>query len=134
MVGPAIGTAPALIVAAALRPEAFLPLLGAHLVIHFLEGNVLVPFVMGNAAGISPFLVIASLLVGGGVGGLLGALVAVPIAASIEVVLERLQARDQPVTPTADAGTDMDAGIDTDAGAGTGDLPVKGPQAPRSAL
>lgn len=106
MVGPAIGTVPALLVAATIRPEVLLILLAVYVVIHFLEGNVLVPLVMGNAAGISPFLVIASLLVGGSIGGLLGALIAVPAAASIEVVLERLQDRERPVTPIVEGNAD----------------------------
>jgi len=101
--GPALGTVPALLVAVSLRPEALVPLLLAYVVIHLVEGNILVPRVMGNAAGISPFLVIASLLVGGSVGGLVGALMAIPVAAAVEVVLEHLQARDHAVTPTTDA-------------------------------
>jgi predicted PurR-regulated permease PerM len=102
MVGPAIGAIPAILVAATVAPEVLPLVIGAYLVIHFVEGNVLVPRVMGDAVGISSFLVIASLLVGGAIDGLRGALVAVPVAAAIEVILERLQARDEPVTPTSD--------------------------------
>jgi predicted PurR-regulated permease PerM len=109
MVGPAIGTVPALLVAATLRPEVLPLVLAAYLVIHFVEGNILVPRVMGNAAGISSFLVIASLLVGGAIDGLRGALIAVPVAAMIEVILERLQDRDEPVTPAPDAVAVLEA-------------------------
>ena len=52
------------------------------------------PMVMRSTVGISPLLVFVSLLVGGAVGGLLGAFLAVPIAASVEIVLSRLQARE----------------------------------------
>ncbi len=106
--GPALGTVPALVVAVALRPEALIPLLVAYVVIHLVEGNVLVPGVMGNAVGISPFLVIASLLIGGSVGGLLGALIAIPVAAAAEVVLEHLQARRHAVTPTSDVASPLE--------------------------
>ena len=99
LVGPALGAAPALLVAATLKPDALPFVFVAYLVIHAIEGNVLAPFVVGNAAGISPFLVIASLLAGGAIGGLVGAFIAVPVVAALEVVLERLQAREQPVTP-----------------------------------
>ncbi len=102
MVGPAIGAIPAIAVAAVLRPEVLVLVIVGYLLIHAFEGNVLVPIVMGNVAGISPFLVIASLLVGGAVDGVRGALIAVPIAAAAEVVLERLQDRREPVTPTAE--------------------------------
>ncbi len=43
---------------------------------------------------LSPLLVLLSLLVGAAVGGLVGAFLAVPIVASIEIVLARLQARE----------------------------------------
>jgi len=56
-----------------------------------------VPLVMRNTIGLSPFLVIVSLLIGGGAGGIVGALLAVPIAAAMLAVLERLQARDVPI-------------------------------------
>ena len=75
-----------------------------YIVIQLVEGNVLVPLVMRNTIGLSPFLVIVSLLLGSAVAGLVGALVAVPIAASIEVILERMQAREVPVAPDPSAG------------------------------
>ena len=102
MVGPAIGAVPALLVAAALRPEVLPFVIAAYVLIHFFEGNVLVPQVMKNVVGISPFLVIASLLVGAALDGFRGALIAVPVAAAIEVVLERLQDRELPISPTAE--------------------------------
>jgi predicted PurR-regulated permease PerM len=104
MVGPAIGAVPALAVAAILRPDLLIPVAIAYVVIHAIEGNVLVPKVMRNAVGLSPFLVVISLLVGGAVGGLIGALVAVPVVASLEVVLERMQDRAVPVAQDSAAG------------------------------
>ncbi len=114
MVGPAIGAIPALVVAAALRPEVLPLLIVAYVVIHVIEGNVLVPIVMRNVVGISPFLVIASLLIGGAIDGLRGALIAVPVAAAIEVILERLQDRTIPVGPTADTSTSAATDVDLD--------------------
>ena len=109
MLGPAIGAVPALAVAAILRPDLLIPVVVAYVIIHVIEGNVLVPKVMRNAVGLSPFLVVVSLLVGGAVGGLIGALVAVPIVASLEVVLERMQDRAVPVADSAAAvATDED--------------------------
>ena len=52
---------------------------------------------MRNTIGMSPLLVLLSLLIGAAVGGLVGAFLAVPIVASIEIVLARLQARETPV-------------------------------------
>ena len=69
----------------------------AYVVIQLLESNILVPIVMRNAIGVSPLLIILSLLVGTALGGLAGALVAVPTIAGLEAILERLQDREVPV-------------------------------------
>jgi predicted PurR-regulated permease PerM len=97
IVGPLIGAVPALLVATTMGPETVVVTLGIYFLLHLVEGNVLVPLVMRNSVGLSPFLVLLSLLVGGTVGGILGAVVAVPIVAGITVVLERLQDRETPV-------------------------------------
>ncbi len=97
IVGPLAGAIPALLVAATRGPELVLLVAFVYVVIQIIEGNILVPFVMRNTIGISPFLVIVSILVGAAVGGVVGALLAVPAVAATEVVLERLQARATPV-------------------------------------
>jgi predicted PurR-regulated permease PerM len=102
IVGPALGAIPALLVAAASGSiEQLLLVAAVYVAIQVIEGNVLVPMVMKNAVGIPPFVVIVSLLVGASVAGLVGALLAVPVAAAIVVVLERVQARDRPVAHEA---------------------------------
>jgi predicted PurR-regulated permease PerM len=97
IIGPLLGAIPAVLVAATVSPELALVVAGVYVVLQVLEGNVLVPLVMRNSIGISPFLVIVSVLVGAAAGGIIGALFAVPVAAAILVLLERLQARDVPV-------------------------------------
>jgi predicted PurR-regulated permease PerM len=97
IVGPLIGAIPALLVATTVSPETAILTMGAYLLIQLIEGNVLVPMVMRNSVGLSPFLVLVSLLVGGTAGGVLGAIVAVPIVAAITVILDRLQDREVPV-------------------------------------
>lgn len=111
MVGPYIGTAPAILVAL-VQPEndGLLNLLGlapldgltrAILVVVFavvlqtVEGNILVPRVMRNSVGISPLTVIVSLLVGSALAGLPGAVLAVPLAASLQVIVTDQQAAAQ---------------------------------------
>jgi predicted PurR-regulated permease PerM len=97
IVGPLLGAIPAVLVATTISPETVVVTLAIYLVLQAVEGNVLVPLIMRNSVGLSPFLVLVSLLVGGTVGGPLGAIVAVPVVAGITVVLERLQDRDTPV-------------------------------------
>lgn len=108
LVGPYIGTAPAVLIAltqsggdglpALLGGGDISPLSRALLVVAFaivlqtIEGNVLVPRVMKNSVGISPLTVIVSLLVGAALAGLVGALLAVPIAGSIQVIVQDIKA------------------------------------------
>jgi predicted PurR-regulated permease PerM len=105
MVGPLLGAIPAVLVAATVSPELALAVAAIYLVVQLIEGNVLVPLVMRNTTGISPFLVILSVLIGGAAGGLVGALLAVPIAAAGEVLIEGLQAREVPVAQDPTGGT-----------------------------
>jgi predicted PurR-regulated permease PerM len=97
IVGPLLGAIPAVLLAATVSPDLALEVAGVYLVLQVIEGNVLVPIVMRNTVGISPFLVILSVLVGAAAGGFVGALLAVPIAATGEVILEGFQARRVPV-------------------------------------
>jgi predicted PurR-regulated permease PerM len=110
-IGPLLGAIPAILFAATVSPELALIVCLVYVVIQVVEGNILVPLVMRNTIGLSPFLVIVSLLIGTAVAGIAGALIAVPVAASLEVVLERLQAREVPVAldPTAAPASDVQA-------------------------
>jgi predicted PurR-regulated permease PerM len=110
IVGPLLGAIPAVLVAATVSPELALIVAGIYVVLQFVEGNLLVPIVMRNAVGISPLLILVSLLIGAAAGGFIGAFLAVPIAASAEIVLQRLQAREEPVAQDPSSiETDKDA-------------------------
>ena len=125
IVGPLLGAIPAVLVAATVSPNLALIVAGIYVVIQLVEGSVLVPLVMRNTIGISPLLVLLSLLIGSAAGGLLGAALAVPVAASVEIVLSRLQAREKPVaqdpaaieTPDEEAVDDYERSL-PDAGEG----------------
>lgn len=97
IVGPLLGAIPAFLIATTISTETAILTMGIYLLLQIIEGNVLVPIVMRNSVGLSPFLVLLSLLLGGTAGGVLGAIVAVPIVAGITVILERLQDRETPV-------------------------------------
>jgi predicted PurR-regulated permease PerM len=116
MIGPAIGAVPALLLATTVSTETAILTLAVYVAIQFVEGNILVPIVMRNAIGLSPFIVAISLLAGFTAGGPLGAIVAVPAVAAIEAILERMQAREVPVpidpaaieTPSEDEAEDQE--------------------------
>ncbi len=104
LIGPLIGAVPAVLMATTISPQAVVLTIVVYVAIQFIEGNVLVPVIMRNTVGLSPFVVLLSLLLGGAVGGMAGAIVAVPLVAAAEVILERLQDREVPVPidPTAE--------------------------------
>ncbi|MDH4358967.1 MAG: AI-2E family transporter [Candidatus Berkelbacteria bacterium] len=58
-----------------------------YVLVQQLENNILVPKVMGRAVGLSPVVVIVAILVGAKLLGLGGAILAVPVAAGIQVFL-----------------------------------------------
>ncbi len=117
IVGPFLGAIPALVVATTGGPTLVIAVLVVYFVVQLLESNVVVPIVMRNSVGISPFLVLVSLLVGATVGGIIGAFLAVPIAASAEILLERLQARELPVALEPDVGSEEVLGAEAAASA-----------------
>lgn len=97
IIGPLLGAFPAVLVAATVSPELAVTVAGVYLIIQLVEGSVLVPLVMRNSVGISPLLILFSLLVGAAAAGFVGAFLAVPVAASLEIVVSRFQARETPV-------------------------------------
>ena len=59
-----------------------------------LEGNVLVPYFTGRQVELHPLAVVAALIIGANLAGILGALVAVPLAAGIDAVLQDTYVRN----------------------------------------
>lgn len=57
-----------------------------------LEGAVLVPRVMRNAVGLTPLTVILAVFIGGAIMGPLGSILAIPIAAAVQVLVQNLLA------------------------------------------
>ena len=99
LVGPILGAIPALIVAGMTgQVETVIIVAVVYALIQTAESNVLVPIVMRNTIGVPPFIVLASVLVGAAIGGIVGALLAVPMSAALLVVVERLQARQMKVS------------------------------------
>lgn len=58
------------------------------IILQQIEGNLIYPRVVGKAVGLPGVIVISAVLVGGNVGGILGALMAVPISAVIFALLK----------------------------------------------
>ncbi|MEJ7837676.1 MAG: AI-2E family transporter [Thermomicrobiales bacterium] len=89
-IGPFIGGGTAALVALASSPEKAILVIIFAIVLQQLEGALLVPRIMRNAVVMSPLTVILAVLIGSSLSGPLGALVAIPIGAAIQVLISNL--------------------------------------------
>ncbi|HKH73570.1 MAG TPA: AI-2E family transporter [Vicinamibacterales bacterium] len=90
IVGPLLSAVPAVAVAFSVSPATALGVAVFFFLQQQVENHVLVPKVMSRQVGISPVLVITALLIGGSLLGLVGAILAVPTAAILQVLLQEL--------------------------------------------
>ena len=91
------------IVALSVSVEALIAFAIVMVVYQQIENYVLQPTIIGKAARISGFTVLASVLAFGALFGLIGAFIAVPIAAGLQIVIEELTAARRARIATADA-------------------------------
>jgi predicted PurR-regulated permease PerM len=90
IVGPIVAGISAVAIALSVSPKLAL-IVGAYfLVLHQLEANILVPKIMERRVGVSPVTVIVALLIGAELWGLLGAILAIPTAAILTVIVDEL--------------------------------------------
>jgi predicted PurR-regulated permease PerM len=88
--GPALGAIPAFLVALSIDPGKAIWVVIATVVIQLLENAVLVPRIMRHSMGVNPIIVLLSLIAFGSVFGFLGALLALPLAAIIQLLVSRV--------------------------------------------
>jgi predicted PurR-regulated permease PerM len=96
IIGPIIGGVTAVVVALTVSPQLAGIVAVYFLVLHQLEANILVPKIMERRVGVSPVAVMIALLVGGALWGVIGAILAVPTAAIISVIIEDVAAHRHP--------------------------------------
>lgn len=95
VVGPLIAAVPAVAIAATLSWQKALMVAVFFLAQQQLENHVLVPKIMERQVGISALAVILALLVGGSLLGVVGAILAIPTAAILQVVVRELLPADE---------------------------------------
>ncbi|NYD57844.1 putative PurR-regulated permease PerM [Nocardioides marinisabuli] len=97
MIGATIAGVVAVLVAlVAQGPVAALLMLVGVIVVQQVEGHVLQPFLMGRWVSVHPLAVILAIAAGVIVAGIAGALVAVPLAAAVNAVVQHLAANTAP--------------------------------------
>jgi predicted PurR-regulated permease PerM len=98
-IGPLVAT---VLLTAVSLTEGVVPavvVLGLLLAYHMIEGHTLRPLIYGRALQLSPLAVLIAILLGTEIAGILGALAAIPVAGSIQVVIGELLDQRAGTTP-----------------------------------
>ena len=90
IIGPFLAAIPAIAVASTVSLKKVILVIIFFVVQQQLENHILVPKIMSRQVGVSPVTVIVSLLIGGSLLGVVGALLAVPTAAILQVIAAEL--------------------------------------------
>ncbi len=89
LIGPLIGVIPALIIGFSISPTTALWTVIAAIIIHQVESNFLSPRVMRRALGMRPMVTLLALAAFGSLFGVLGVIVALPLASVLQLLFDR---------------------------------------------
>ena len=107
LIGPALGAIPAALVAYSVTPNLVIWVILFTLVVQQLENNILVPRIMRRSVGVNPLVTLLALTALSTLFGVMGALVAVPFAAIIQMLFFRYVVDRDPVDNGAVDGRDQ---------------------------
>ena len=107
LVGPLLGAVPAGLVALSLGPDKLVWVIVVTLIIQQLENSLLVPRVMRKAVGVNPFVSLLAIFAFSSLLGVPGALMAIPTAAIIQLLLDRYVFRPGALEPEIPTGRDL---------------------------
>lgn len=86
VIGPIISAIPAALIALTISPILSLGVAAMYFIIQQLENHLIVPQVMKRAVGLNPLVVILAIAIGSRLLGIVGALLAVPIAVVLQII------------------------------------------------
>jgi len=90
-IGSFLGAVPAVLLGLFISPQMALKVLVVNVIVQQLEGNLISPQIMGRTLQLHPMLIVAALLVGGKMAGILGMVAAVPVVAVMKVVVRQVR-------------------------------------------
>lgn len=90
VIGPIISAIPAMLIALTVSPVLSLGVAGMFFVIQQFENHLIVPQVMKRAVGLNPLVVILAIAIGSRLLGFAGALLAVPIAVVLQILVTEI--------------------------------------------
>ena len=87
MIGPIISAVPAVLIALSISPIFAVTVAILYIIVQQIENNIFIPLVWRHSLGLSPLVTILALMIGSRLGGIGGAIVAVPLVLVLQVVL-----------------------------------------------
>jgi len=106
MIGPLLGAIPAAVIALSIAPSKLVWVIVSTIIIQQLENSLLVPRVMRKAVGVNPFVSLLAIFAFSSFFGIAGALMAIPMAAIIQLLLDRFVFHPVAMEPEVSAGRD----------------------------
>lgn len=88
--GPIISAVPAILLGFLVSPLTGILVAAAYIVIQQAESHIITPQIMKKVLGLNPIVIILALLVGAKIGGVLGAILSVPITTAMSVFVNDL--------------------------------------------
>lgn len=85
-IGPAISAIPAVLAGLVISPLMALAVAALYFLIQQIENSLIVPQVMAKETGVNPLITIISLAIGFKIGGVVGAVLAIPVVLLIQVI------------------------------------------------
>lgn len=107
MIGPTLGAIPAGMIALSISPAKLIWVVAATVIIQLLENNFLVPRIMRKAVGVNPFVSLLAIFAFSTLFGIAGALMAIPIAAIIQLILDHFVFHPAAAEPEDATGRDF---------------------------
>ena len=127
LVGSLIGSIPAILIALTVSWQLALVVVVIFLAGNFMQGNFVAPYVYSRSVNVSPVMITFALLIGGNLMGIAGALIAVPVMAAIQVLVQNLYVEPMERRALIEAAPEGAGPLGPDVGA-----PASGPGGPRS--
>ena len=87
-IGPFLGCAPAVLFAFMDSPMKALWVLILFLIVQWVENNILAPKLIGDSTGLNPLVILISIIIGGGIFGVWGMVISVPLTSIIFILVD----------------------------------------------
>ena len=87
-IGPFLGCAPAVLFAFMDSPMKALWVLILFVIVQWIENNILAPKLIGDSTGLNPLVILISIIIGGGIFGVWGMVISVPLTSIIFILVD----------------------------------------------